>query len=162
MVRWNGSILKGNTFTRQAKRAFGVQSEVQYCHPQYDFTVCAICEAEGRYPLTIATLKPRDKTRPSFSLRWDPKGGHLNVDIKNVSQEVRELFKKGEQGYVDHRPKMVAEKVFYVKISIPTEDVFIGKISFKIHENIALRENVGIGEKLVVVLKKDGESRTIE
>lgn len=162
MVRWIGSILKGKGFTRQAKRAFDVQIQAQYCHPQYDFKACTICETEGQHPLIIASLKPRDKTLPGFSLRWDPHGKHLDVDIEEVSQEVKRLFDKGKQEYVGHRPKMVAENLFNVKISTPTQDVFMGKISFKIHENVALGENVGIGDEMVAILKKDGESRTIQ
>jgi hypothetical protein len=162
MVRWIGSILKGNGFARQAKRAFDVQTQVQYCHPQYDFKACAMCETQGQRPLIIASLKPKDKTLPSFSLRWDPHGKHLDVDIEEASPEVKTLFRKEKQGYHGHRPKMVAEKLFDVKINIPAQDVFMGKISFKIHENVAQGENIDIGDKMVAILKKDGKSRTIK
>ena len=162
MIHWNGSILKGKGFTRQAKRAFDVHTEEKYRHSQYEFNTCLICETKGRQPLIIGSLKPRGQTLPSFSLRWDPHGNHLDVDIEEVSQQVKELFNEGKQGYRGHRPKMVAEKSFDVNVGIPTQDVFIGKISFKVHENIVSNENVGIGDKMVEIPKKDWESRTIE
>jgi hypothetical protein len=162
MARWIGSILKGDAFTRQTKRAFDVQTQVQYCHPEYDFRVCTICETQGQRPLIIASLKPRNGFLPSFFLRWDPHGNHLNVDIEEVSQEVKRLFNKGKQEYHGHRPKMVAEKLFDVDIGIPTQDVFKGKISFKIHENVALQGNIHISGECIAILKKDGESRTIK
>jgi hypothetical protein len=51
---------------------------------------------------------------------------------------------------------------FEVNIHVPLQDIFRGKISFKLHENVILNESVGLGDKGVVVLKKDGESRTIK
>lgn len=162
MVRWIGSVLKGNGFTRQAKRAFDIETQVEYCHQQYDFKVCTACETQGHRPLIIASLKSKDGTLPSFSFRWDAHGEHLNVDIEEVGRQVRELFKKGKQGYGGHSPKMLARKLFDVRISIPAQDVFLGKISFKIHENVALANSVGIDDKVVAILKKEGESQTIE
>jgi len=162
MVRWVGSILKGNGFSRQAKRAFDVETQVEYCYPQYDFKVCTVCETQGHRPLIIASLKSKDKALPSFSFRWDAHGEHLNVDIEEVSRQVEELFKKGKQGYRGHSPKMVAGKLFDVRISIPAHDVFLGKISFKIHENITLENSVGVDGKVVAILKKEGKSQTIK
>lgn len=135
---------------------------MEYCHPEYVFKACPTCKTEGRGPLIVATLEPTDKTRPSFLLRWDPRGDHLNVDIKNVSRQEKELFEEEKQGYIGHLSRMVAGKLFDVKISMPTEKVFMGKISFKIHENITSDENVGIGEKMVEIPKRDCKSRTIE
>ena len=162
MVRWNGSILRGKGFTRQAKEAFDVEPRVEYCHPQYDFRWCAICQTEGRGALIIATLEPRDGASPRFVFRWDPKDDHLNVDIKNVSGQERGLFEEERQGYTGHVAKRVAAKLFEVKICIPAANVFAGTVRFKIHENIALDGKVSIPEKMIGVLEKDGESRRIE
>jgi hypothetical protein len=162
MARWIGSILKGDGFTRQAKRAFDVQTQVQYCHPEYDFSACTICETHGQRPLIIASLKPKNGPLPSFSLRWDPRGNHLNVDIEEASPQVTKLFKEGKQGYRGHRPKMVAEKQFDVNVGMPSQDVFMGRISFKIHENVALDGKIHLSGECIAVLKKDGESRTIK
>jgi len=164
MVHWIGSILKGEGFSRQAKRAFDIKAQVQYCHPEYDFKACELCEAQGQRPLVIATLKSRDSSLPCFSLRWDPHGNHLNVDVEEVptSPKVKTLFKKEKQGYQGHRPRLVAGKLFEVNIHIPSQEIFRGKISFKLHENVTLNDSVGLGDKMVGVLKKDGESRTIK
>lgn len=162
MARWIGSILKGNGFTRQAKQAFDIQAEVRYCHPEYDFKPYAMCETRGSRPLIVASLDPRDTSLPSFSLRWDPHGNHLDVDIEKVNRKVKKLFKREKNGYLGHRPKTVAEKLFDVNIRIPTQDIFMGKIGFKIHENVITSENVSIGEKETGILKKDGQSRTIK
>lgn len=148
--------------TRQAKRAFDVQPQVQYCHPEYDFRYSTICETQGQHPLIIASLNPRDGSLPSFSLRWDPHANHLNVDIETVSRKVKRLFKEGKHGFQGHCPKMVAERLFDVHVSIPTQDVFMGKISFKIHENVTVHGNIRIGGECIAILKKDGESRTIK
>lgn len=166
MVRWIGSILKGEGFSRQAKRAFDIQPQVQCCHPEYDFKAPELCEAQGRRPLIIATLKPRNSSRPSFSLRWDSHGNHLNVDIEGVSSKVKKLFRKEKQGYQGHRSRLLAEKLFEVDIRIPSQHIFQGKISFKLHENVILNDGLGhsvrIEEKVVRVLKRDDESRTIK
>ena len=162
MVRWNGSILRGKGFTRQAKRAFDVEPRVEYCHPQYDFRWCAVCQTEGRGALIIATLEPRDGASPRFLLRWDAKKDELNVDIENVSEEAIKLFKGERQGYTGHVAKRVDAKLFEVKICIPTANVFAGTVGFKIHENIALDRKVSIPDKMITVLKKDGESRRVE
>jgi hypothetical protein len=159
MVRWIGSILKGEGFSRQAKRAFDIQPKVQYCDQGYDFKAPELCEAQGRRPLIIATLKPRNSFRPSFPLRWDPHGNHLNVDIEGVSSKVKKLFNNEKQGYHGHRPRLVADRLFEVDIGIPSLDVFRGEISFKLHENVILNDgldrSVVISEEVVKVLKTD-------
>jgi hypothetical protein len=97
MVRWIGSILKGQGFSRQPKRAFDIKAQVQYCHPEYDFKACELCEAQGQRPLIIATLKSKNSSLPCFSLRWDPHGNHLDVDAEATSPKVKTLFEKEKQ-----------------------------------------------------------------
>jgi len=162
MVRWIGSILKGNGFSRQAKRAYDIETQVEYCHPYYGFNVCTTCETQGHRPLIIASLKSKDKALPIFSFRWDAHGEHLNIDIEGVTQQVEKVFRKEKQGYRGHKAKSMGGKLFSVQISVPGHHIFLGKIRFKIQENVVMAGNVGICSKVIAVLTKDGRSRTVE
>lgn len=89
--------------------------------------------------LTVGELKPKYKSLPGFLFRWDEKAESLDVDIKNVSEEVEKEFKRGIRGYKGHHTKRVSDeknRTFEVGIKIPRITVFEGKISFGLHREL--------------------------
>ncbi len=89
--------------------------------------------------LTVGELKPKDKTLPGFLFRWDEKAERLDVDIKNVSEDIKKDFKRGIRGYDGHHTKRVPDeknRIFEVGIKIPKITVFEGKISFGLHREL--------------------------
>jgi hypothetical protein len=145
---WKGSRFESQNFRREAKRALNViASNVAYSDPDYQFEPCQPSEITQQGLLTIAALRPKITSLPSFSFRWDAKDDHLNVDIHGVSKSDAKLFENGEQGYVGHEPRRVADKVFMADIRTPKRRISTGNIGFSLQEVIVANEHIGTTDK---------------
>lgn len=109
--------------------------------------------------LTVGELKPKDNTLPEFLFRWDEKAESLDVDINNISEEIKRKFKAGKEGYEGHHTKRVPDeknRIFEVSIKIPGITVFEGEISFGLHRELEVTVNSKASVS-VCVEKKEGE-----
>lgn len=95
--------------------------------------------------LTVGELKPKDNALPRFLLRWDERAKSLDVDINNVSREIKRMFKVGKRGYEGHHTMRVPDaenRIFEVNIKIPGITVFKGEISFGLHRELEVTVNL--------------------
>lgn len=85
--------------------------------------------------LIIGKLMPRKDILPIFTFRWDEKKGELDVDINNASDDIKQKFKEGINGYKGHHTTRVIgedERVFRANISLP-DKIFQGNIKVAVH-----------------------------
>ena len=109
--------------------------------------------------LTVGELKPKDNILPRFLFRWDEKAESLDVDINNISEEIKRKFKAGKEGYEGQHTKRVPDeknRIFEVSIKIPGITVFEGETSFGLHRELEVTVNSKASVS-VCVEKKEGE-----
>jgi hypothetical protein len=81
-------------------------------------------------------LVPHSEGLPSFEARWDEKDESVDIDIKGVSEEDKDLFKHGTGGYSGHwsRRTPTADTIYTygVCIRILRGTVFEGTVDFTV------------------------------
>jgi hypothetical protein len=138
-VRWKGVNTKSKDSAGGIERAFNITVEKEdFLDPDYTLN---IYPSESRTTdqglLLVGSLEPRLGGFPRFSLRWDEKGQHLNVDIHGVSKAKRRAFINGTDGYSGHVCNKVKNsgRLFDVDIHIPNRPIFKGIIRFNLAYN---------------------------
>jgi hypothetical protein len=86
--------------------------------------------------LKFFDLVPVSEGLPSFKARWDEKDESVDIDIKGVSEQDKNLFKDGKRGYSGHwsRRTPTANTIYTydVCIQIPQGKVFEGTVDFTV------------------------------
>jgi hypothetical protein len=86
--------------------------------------------------LTFFDLVPVSEGLPSFEARWDEKDESVDIDIKGVSEQDKNLFKHGKGGYSGHwsrrTPTANTIYTYEVYIRIPRGRVFEGTVDFTV------------------------------
>lgn len=77
---------------------------------------------------------------PSFIARWDEKADTLDIDILDVDDHVKRLFKGGKGGYCGHhRDRILGEqRKFEVKVTLPNVVVCEGIVSFNLLKGVSV------------------------
>lgn len=142
MSPWKGVSFDSQSSKQEAAEAFNVKfQEGYYCGRNYVLRVPKQARTTPTKLLVIASLQPKEESLPWFSVRWDEKGHHLNVDIHGVGDEERDWFQNGQNGYAGHLPQKVSGQghAFDIDIRIPNLQVFRGCLSFDLKWNVGVR-----------------------
>lgn len=131
-------------------------------HPKYEMIKYRENRITDTGLLLVAELRPMEENLPRFLFRWDEKAESLDVDITDVSEEIKRKFKRGREGYEGHHPKRVPDEkeiIFEVCIRTPQGKVFEGKISFGLHRELEGKSPVKFSCNAImdVVNRKEGD-----
>lgn len=146
MVRWKGVNCRGRDSEEKVAGAFKVKVETGTLSEAYDLEHDAESATSQEGFLAIAKLKPKKTSLPAFTLRWDHKDSHLNVDIGGVSERERKWFKKSQKGYKGHMSErsVYEGRSFDVEIAIPSMTVFAGRVSFNLALDNSCVARIGV------------------
>jgi hypothetical protein len=144
--RWKGNIYEGVDSREEALGVLNVTAQVEYLDETYDFQPYKEKETTEQGWLVLARLEPKTDSLPKFSLRWDDKEGHLNVDIHGVGDAERYWFKNGENGYSGHLAQQASDKgrAFDSEITLPGMRVFKGRFTFNLRWGMEARVRIAM------------------
>jgi len=111
----------------------------------------------------VIKLLSQNRDLPYFIFRWDEKAENLDVDIYNVSNEGKEKFKKGVNGFSGHHFHITEEnskrRVWKGKITIPGREIFEGEIIFALKWQATFQTKASIKPILQIkVIRKNNSS----
>lgn len=134
----------------------------KWIHPKYEMIKYRENRITDTGLLLVAELRPMEENLPRFLFRWDEKAESLDVDITDVSEEIKRKFKRGREGYEGHHPKRVPDEkeiIFEVCIRTPQGKVFEGKISFGLFRELEGKSPVKFSCNAImdVVKRKEGD-----
>ena len=117
-----------------------VEASIFYLHEDYGFNCYLWKEITKTGLLKVAALKPKRKSLPEFTFRWDEKTDILKVYILGVPDNVRRSFEKGIDGYAGHYTTRVPDckerRVFKALIEIPGIRLFYGCITIPLCRSV--------------------------
>jgi len=129
----------------------------KWIHPKYKMIKYKENRITDTGLLLVAELRPMEENLPRFLFRWDEKAESLDVDITDVSEEIKRKFKRGREGYEGHHPKRVPDEkeiIFEACIRTPQGKVFEGKISFGLHRELEASKSLGLLCNVVMVVRR--------
>jgi hypothetical protein len=141
---WKGVNYVGEGSREKVEEAFNVTPMKDHLDGDYELKYSKQVRTTDQGLLMVAELKPKTSSLPSFSIRWDQKGDHLNVDIRGVGQKEEGWFRNGKKGYSGHvATKAIGQgRACYVDISIPSRHVFKGRFAFNLIHDLVLGGNI--------------------
>jgi hypothetical protein len=119
----------------------------RYLDPHYEIEIHDLTRGETQL-LKVFSLKRKDAQAPSFHARVDDgnpgrrKLPELDIDIQGVTPAIAKDFKAKRNGYAGHhtdRSPNQQDRIFEVKISVPSGTVFEGNVFFNAHFKMALQ-----------------------
>ena len=135
----------------------------KWIHPKYKMIKYRENRITDTGLLLVAELRPMEENLPRFLFRWDEKAESLDVDITDVSEEIKRKFKRGREGYEGHHPKRAPDEkeiIFEVCIRTPQGKVFEGKISFGLFRELEASKSLvefSCNAIMDVVRRKEGD-----
>ena len=142
--RWKGVGYQAKGQARQATNTFNVKVDfLKHLDPQYDLEILPEYDTTSQGLLLVGTLTPKQESLPRFSLRWDEKSEHLNIDMEPGQPS----WTSETNGYRGHRPKKAARypgRAFRLIVQTPTTNVVDAVISFSLARTISLTDTVEI------------------
>jgi len=140
---WKGARYQEQGGSRAATKVFNTKVELTYLNPQYELEILPESTITDQALLLVGRLTPRQESLPHFSLRWDEKCDHLNVDM--IPQE--ESWQSETKGYKGHRPQKTDKhpgRAFLLIIKTPTLDVIDAVISFNLAREVSATVSIGV------------------
>jgi len=98
---WKGSRYQDKGGSQAATKTFNIKIELNSLNPQYELEIPKEYTINEQGLLLVGKLIPKQPSLPQFSLRWDEKGNHLNVDIKPQEKD----WEGETKGYKGHQPQ---------------------------------------------------------
>jgi hypothetical protein len=141
---WKGSNYQDESSSETVDRTFNVEiMNLAYSNPNYslDFPNETCVPISGWS--VIGRLTPKDKSLPSFLIRWDEKHNHVNVDM-TPKKRGWEKETNGYTGHTLHQAKQFSGRSFALVIKIPEFDVIDAVISFNLARSNEFRAMINI------------------
>jgi hypothetical protein len=156
---WKGARYQNKGSSQQASRIFNINYKLAYLNPDYDFEILQDEKITEQGLLICGKLKPKRRSLPEFWLRWDEKGGELDVDMHGDSKH-QEDWINSRNGYKGHHTVKMKKEGRYFKVSIktPTMEVTDGVISFNLARDITAIAKIGLRASAEVTVNKKGEN----
>jgi hypothetical protein len=149
---WNGCRYQSNGESRTTRKVFNINVELNYLNEQYsnnNIPKESYIDSEGKSLLRVGKIVPKSANLPTFYLRWDEKGNHLNIDME-PNQDGWEQEKKGYKGHRINKMIDRSGNVFHVIIQIPSIDVvFDAIISFNLQREEVLGASIGLDSSCI-------------
>jgi hypothetical protein len=117
-------------------------------HPDYERVICDGIRGETG-SLELLRIIPKSANRAYFVARWDQRPEELDIDIRDASPDVVRKFEGKKGGYSGHRTNRSTDpgkRVFDVKITIPNEVVFQGRVSFTNHYEMKAQTGIYVND----------------
>lgn len=140
----------------EASQLSNLKITTRYIDSDYEVLREDLARGETRL-LKIFSLVPKTARQPGFHARVDdgspdnPKDPELDIDIKEVSDDIMKDFKPGRNGYGGHhndRSPSRDERVFDVEITTPTGTVFGGAVSFHVSFHWEVRDPINVRDTM--------------
>jgi hypothetical protein len=131
---------KDNVFKRKGDNIFRVV-EIKnlkienYIHPDYEIKTESLGKlGETGLVLVFQIISILDDKEPYFIARWDQNFETLDIDIKNVDNNIQALFNAEKDGYVGHHPVRILKetRTYDVDIQLPGKSIFRGNVTFNL------------------------------
>lgn len=136
--RWKGARFQSNQQSQAAIKVFNINKiEVNYLNPQYKLDIEPDYAITDQGLLLVGKLMPTQQSLPSFSLRWDEKDDHLNVDILPEDN----CWQNETKGYKGHRPQKTDQypgRAYALIVKTPTLNVVDAIISFNLARDVSI------------------------
>ena len=133
------------------KKVFGIRKpkvKLRHQDPDYNLDLYPGDRLTETGLLEIGQLTPMNSSLPTFIFRWDQKDDLFDVEIHNVSADVKKMFCAGTDGYFGHHPQRVANYDIKVHITIPGREIFDADIDIgvlkKFRQSLALYSQFSI------------------
>jgi hypothetical protein len=140
---WKGSSYKAKGQSETASKVFNVKVNVNYLNPQYDIDIPQENKITDQGLLLVGKIVPKQHYLPQFSLRWDEKDNHLNVDI--LPKEID--WESENNGYIGHTLQKVNQsqgRAFSLIIKIPGQSVIDAIITLNLARDMEISESIGV------------------
>ncbi len=153
---WKGVNYEDESSSEKVEKAFNIAPTVGHLDGGYDFQFQKQVHTTDQGWLLIAELKPKVTSLPSFQIRWDQKGDHLNADIQRVSKKEESWFHGGKHGYSGHKGVKVPgiDRASAFDIWIPGRQVFKGHFDFNLVHDMAMGANLELTATATVEVVK--------
>lgn len=146
-----------NVFASQPSRVGGSGKvdilNTKYLDPDYEIISCSDQKATPTGLVTLIQISPKkDKTFPSFFLRWDSNPETIDVDIYLDGKNRKDLW--GRPGYCGHHTKRIRGegRKFEVNITIPERNIFMGIVNIGLLVEVNLKVELEFTDTGKIVL----------
>jgi hypothetical protein len=143
--RWKGARCQGTGGSRAATKVFDTKVQVNYLSPRYKLDMLSENQITSQGLLLLGRVIPEEKGLPQFTIRWDEKSNHLNVDI--MPEE--ECWQSETNGYKGHEPARMAQypgRAFSLIIKTPKLDVIDAVIFFALTREVCVTDSLGLSD----------------
>jgi hypothetical protein len=140
---WKGSRYKDEAHAEEASKVFNIRAQFNYLNPQYELEILQDNTIDEQGLLAVGTLKPRQQGLPQFTIRWDEKGNHLNIDM-NPPDKDWEREKNGFKGHLPQKTQQLPGRAFALIIQTPSLSVIDAAISFNLAFDVRDRVTIGV------------------
>ena len=140
---WKGARYQGKGGSQAATKVFNTKVELNYLNPQHELEILSENAITAQGLLLVGRLTPKQQSLPQFSLRWDEKCNHLNVDIEPKEKS----WQSETNGYIGHQPNksdMHPGRAFSLIIKTPTLDVINAVISFNLARDMGAIVSIAV------------------
>jgi hypothetical protein len=133
----------------------------RYLDPAYEMEVHDLTRGNTGL-LKVFSLTPQNVQRPRFMARIDDgnpgrrRSPELDIDIDDVSSNIKSDFNAKRNGYAGHhtdRSPNQNERIYDVKIVVPTGTVFDGEVSFNVQFTMVaetgIYQTLGLGMNVI-------------
>jgi len=140
--RWKGARCESEGFSQAATKVFNTRVEINSLDNEYDLEI-PMNTITDQGLLIVGGLIPKRSDLPSFTLRWDEKADHLNVDMSPQEKDW-EIEINGYKGHRLQKSTSHDGRAFVLIIKTPTVNVIDAIISFNLARDICATASIGI------------------
>jgi hypothetical protein len=149
-----------NVFASQPHRVDGSGKvdilNTEYLDAEYETVPQSDLKATPTGFVTIAQIVPKkDKTLPSFILRWDSNPETVDVDIYLDGKNKKDFWDR--PGYCGHHPKRIKGegRKFEVNITIPERPIFKGVVNVGLLISVNLKVELELSDTGIRILSSN-------